>query len=166
MDDQTFDSFLKFWYKEVSKTTGEDVYLIFDNCSAHGDNLPELPGVECIFLPPKVTSVYQPLDMGVLLALKNNSRKHILLKILSNLENYDELRALGSKQRQGARGIDYCYPVNLLDAIGVVWHAFEKLSAQHVSNCWLKAGIPSCRHATELCEETTSELLRDTWWKS
>lgn len=54
---------------------------ILDKRSAHGDGLPQFPGVEYIFLPSKVTAVYQSLHMGVLVALKNKSRQNLLSKI-------------------------------------------------------------------------------------
>eukprot|EP00171_Calliarthron_tuberculosum_P021561 IDg21561t1 len=33
------------------------------------------PGVEYVFLPPNVTAAFQPLDMGVLIAVKTIARK-------------------------------------------------------------------------------------------
>lgn len=65
--------------------------LILDNCTAHGNTLSNLDGVEYIFLPANVASVFQPMEMGLLRDIKMNSRKHVLEKIVTNLENYQEL---------------------------------------------------------------------------
>eukprot|EP00171_Calliarthron_tuberculosum_P000883 IDg883t1 len=81
-----------------STITSDPVCLILDNCSAHGAALPSFPGVEYVFLPPNVTAAFQPLNMGVLIAVKTVARKVLLLRIISNIENLDELRAIGEKQ--------------------------------------------------------------------
>ena len=46
--------------------------LLIDNCSAHPDELSSRDGsVKCMFLPPNTTSLIQPMDQGVLQAVKN-----------------------------------------------------------------------------------------------
>ena len=45
--------------------------LLIDNCSAHPDELSSRDGsVTCMFLPPNTTSLIQPMDQGVLQAMK------------------------------------------------------------------------------------------------
>lgn len=48
-----------------------------DNCSAHGQqySLPKLQNVEFIFLPPNTTSKVQPMDAGIIRAMKLRYRK-------------------------------------------------------------------------------------------
>lgn len=79
--------------------------MLLDNCAAHGDILHQLPGVEYLFLPPNVTSVYQPLDMGLLQSVKLNARRWILQKLIENVERYDELYELGTMQKPGMKGL-------------------------------------------------------------
>eukprot|EP00171_Calliarthron_tuberculosum_P001838 IDg1838t1 len=144
MTGELFNYYIEsIWYPAVRRRTSQDVCILLDNCSAHGDNLPRFPGVEYIFLPPNVTSVYQPLDMGVLRALKTNARRHLLSQIMTNLESYNELYELGKLQKRGMRGIMYCHPAHVLDAIRAVHHAYSLLKPQHVAKCWMKTGALS-----------------------
>lgn len=79
-----------FWYSQVRKVTSDPVCLLIDSFSAHNDSLPQFEGAEYIFLlQPNVNSVFQPLDIGVLISLKKNARKVMLLRIIRNIENYD-----------------------------------------------------------------------------
>lgn len=77
--------------------------------------------------------------MGVLVAIKNFARKKLLLQIIQNLKNYRELRVLCAKQSNGMRQVDCCYLAHVLDAVRVIWYAYEKLLPQTVSKCWIKA---------------------------
>ncbi|XP_046686075.1 jerky protein homolog-like [Homalodisca vitripennis] len=50
--------------------------LLIDNAPSHPDDLELVIGdIKAIFLPPNVTSIIQPMDQGVLQALKQNYRK-------------------------------------------------------------------------------------------
>ncbi|CAB1104665.1 unnamed protein product [Ectocarpus sp. CCAP 1310/34] len=56
------------WFDEVfvpfvKKTTGKKVALLWDNCPGHRIKNDD-PQIVIIFLPPNVTSVFQPMDMG------------------------------------------------------------------------------------------------------
>ncbi|CAM9902930.1 unnamed protein product, partial [Ectocarpus sp. 13 AM-2016] len=67
-------SICQWWFDEVfvpfvKKTTGKKVALLWDNCPGHIIKNDD-PQIVIIFLPPNVTSVYQPMDMGILFALK------------------------------------------------------------------------------------------------
>lgn len=130
MDSNIFEIYWTFSHTNVRKMTSDSVCLILENCPAHGDQLPNFPGVEFLFLSLNVAAVYQPLDLSVLIALKTKSRNNLLLRIVSNLERYDELWKLSAKQRDEMRGIDYCYPEHVLDAVCVMCESFSDLLAR------------------------------------
>ena len=48
---------------------GSKVALIIDNCPAH-PNVDNIKEIKLVFLPPKTTSKTQPMDQGVIRALK------------------------------------------------------------------------------------------------
>jgi hypothetical protein len=53
--------------------------LLLDICSGHDSTLTDPTSqVEIIFLPPNCTSVYQPLDQGIILTLKTIYKNEIL----------------------------------------------------------------------------------------
>lgn len=54
------------WFPEVRKRTSADVCVILDNCATYGD-APRTKRSRKYFLPLNVTSIYQPLDMGILI---------------------------------------------------------------------------------------------------
>ena len=57
--------------------------LLIDNCSAHPDELSSHDGsVTCLFLPPNTTSLIQPMDQGVLQAMKNRYKRKLLQKVI------------------------------------------------------------------------------------
>lgn len=57
--------------------------LLIDNCSAHPDELSSHDGsVTCLFLPQNTISLIQPMDQGVLQAMKNRYKKKILRKVI------------------------------------------------------------------------------------
>lgn len=67
--------------------------LLIDNCSAHGsvDSLPPVENVDVVFLPPKTTSKLQPLDAGIIAALKIRYRQlqydHAIDRIDAGIDN-------------------------------------------------------------------------------
>ena len=59
--------------------------LLIDNCSAHPQELKTCDGsVTCMFLPPNTTSLIQPMDQGVLQAMKNSYKRKLLQKVICN----------------------------------------------------------------------------------
>ena len=125
------------WYPEIWRRTRENVGLIVDNCSAHGAALPTRNGLECIPLPPNVTSVYQTMDQGIIRALKANARADLLSQILGAIDHRDELRALGYQQKPGMRGLQYAHGAHVLDAIQILNRNIRKITAKTVVNCWI-----------------------------
>jgi len=56
---------------------GAKCALIMDNSSTHDTEL-SADDVEILFLPPNVTAIYQPMDAGVIAALKRRYQRHLL----------------------------------------------------------------------------------------
>lgn len=129
------------------------------NYSAHCKALPQLSGVEYVFLPTNVTSIYQPPDQGIWKKVKKLAQKSILLRIISNVDRHAELRALGAKQKNDMCGIA-CYPGHVLDTIRAMWHVFDNLTPKEVSKCWLESGLTSLKQAQEVCRMHLRKLSR------
>ena len=63
--------------------TVNDLFVIVDNCFAHildGETLDSFLKIEIIYLPPRVTSVYQPCDYKLFYAFKHNIQKSFSCK--------------------------------------------------------------------------------------
>ena len=51
------------------------------------------PQIAIIFLPLNVTSVFQPMDMGVLFALKSQYKTEMLMRLAALIKDWDTARA-------------------------------------------------------------------------
>ena len=85
------------WFDEVfvpliKKTTGKKVALLWDNCTGHRIKNNDLQ-IIIIFLPPNFTPVFQPMDMGVLLALKCQYKTEMVMRLAALIEDWDTSRA-------------------------------------------------------------------------
>lgn len=75
------------WLVELDikmKKQNRKIVLLIDNCTAHNLNS-QLTNVNVQYFPPHCTSVLQPLDLGIIQAVKINFRKKLVQKILLNL---------------------------------------------------------------------------------
>lgn len=92
MTSHIFEKWLRNWDADL-KSRGNKILLLVDNCPAH----PVVPNLKCIklvFLPPNVTSILQPMDQGVIKALKTQYRKLQVLQMLQNIENGENKKVL------------------------------------------------------------------------
>lgn len=98
--------------------------LLLDNCSAHhdgGDSL-EHGDIKVMYLPPNITSLGQPMDQGVLNAIKKRYKKKLMLHLLLN----DEDLALEEKLKQ----------ISLRDVINWLHQSWEEISNKTVEGSW------------------------------
>ncbi|CAN0416956.1 unnamed protein product, partial [Ectocarpus sp. 12 AP-2014] len=105
------------WFDEVfvpfvKKTTGKKVALLWDNCPGHRIKNDDTKTV-IIFLPPMVTSVFQPMDMGVLVALKGQYKTEMVMRLAALIEDWDTARA--RKIPRECRGLSDARQTTLLD---------------------------------------------------
>ena len=69
----------------VQARTAHHVYLIKDNLGCHSSiSHPQVTDIE---LPPNTTAVYQPLDAGIIVLLKNRYKKRLVYRVVCNLDS-------------------------------------------------------------------------------
>ncbi len=144
-------------FSSFRKRTSKPVVLMADNLGSHNSDDPALQDsqVKWILLPLNCTSVHQPMDQGIIAALKAKYKSSLLHIMVGNIENYDQLRQLGSTLAAGVRDLNHAYPPNLLDAASLVHQAWESsLSQATLAHCWLKADILPLLHTTHLHHDT------------
>ena len=76
-DSKVFQQWWEFFRKNhIRLKTSDKVLLIMDNCGSHGSEIMDpYNQVKVVFLPPNVTSMYQPMDSGGVIAMvKKNYR--------------------------------------------------------------------------------------------
>jgi len=113
----------KKWVQQLdNKMTllGRKILLFVDNCPAH----PEVPGLKAVnlqFLPPNTTSVLQPMDQGIIRALKFHYRKQSLQLTIDHLDEH------GERPRES---------LNILQAIRFCNTAWTRVTAECIRNCF------------------------------
>lgn len=107
--------------------------LLIDNCSAHPDELSSCDGsVTCMFLPPNTTSLIQPMDQGVLQAMKNRYKRKLLQKVIC---------AQDLDHTQSVKDIVKLHTVK--DALYMVCDAWDEASPESIRKAYNKLKIHS-----------------------
>lgn len=102
--------------------------LVLDNAPTHPVvQCEDASSIQCLFLPPHVTSIIQPMDQGVIECLKRRYRKKLLLEILSRMET----------QKMGL--IDALKTINIKDVIYMVAQSFDEIPTSTLVKSWRKA---------------------------
>ena len=84
--------------------------LVLDNCPAHPDAeylVSDDGKIIALYLPPNVTSLIQPMDQGVLVALKRHYKRKLLRRLVIEDDN-------GASIPQFLKSIDMKVVVELL----------------------------------------------------
>lgn len=97
--------------------------LVLDNAPSHPANDQLKDGdIKALFLPANVTSVCQPMDQGVLQALKKKYRRRLLSYIIAAIDNTEVAAALQS--------------VDMLDIIRWVSEAWDEIPSLTLVRSW------------------------------
>ena len=104
-----------------------------DNCSAHPDELSNPDGsVTCMFLPPHTTYLIQPMDQGVLQAMKNRYKRKLLHKVIC---------AQDLDQTQSIKDVVKLHTVK--DALYMLYDAWDEASPESICKAYNKLKIHS-----------------------
>ncbi len=162
-DTVTFKKWWKFFLRHIRMRTGKKVLLILDNCGPHGEELIDPTGqVTVIFLPPNCTSMFQPMDSGVIAMLKKNYRTRLLMILLENYDDRENLRNRSKKMKSGTRGLDEGHHPHLRDAMDILYEVWEEVKVTAVYNCWIKSQLIGRDDITSTSATAASAAAFDT----
>ena len=82
------------------------------------------------FLPPNTTSKIQPLDQGIIRAMKQHYRKRLLSNLVVKLESNSEKPLT-----------EFIKTTTVLDALHFLKQAWQKVTPVCIQNCFRKAGF-------------------------
>ena len=146
----TGELFIK-WLTDFDKKINLEnrkVLMVVDNCPAHPKNI-NLKATELLFLPPNVTSMAQPCDMGIINNLKHHYRGALLSKVIQHLNS-------------GANFSDF--KPSLLDAIVLIKSSWAKVQESTVANCFRKAGfVITESHETSTLPDDSRNILEELY---
>lgn len=146
---------MKWWFKNVFKNYVQrrhgnaHIILILDNLDAHTalnnwDGVPK--NIHIMFLPPNLTSKYQPMDQGVIATVKLGYKMlmlKFLLAICDDVALYEEYQNM--EVPKGCRGLEHGSAPHILDALKLLKMLWEGDLQERYSNseaiarCWRKS---------------------------
>lgn len=129
MTGSLFRDWLKVFNDKISHMFEKKVLFLTVNCSANGidDFLPHLSNEEVPFLPPNTTSRLQPLDAGIISALKMHYERR-------QMERAVDLAVVG---------INDIYKVDTLFAIRLLQEKWNNINTDMINNCWKASSLLS-----------------------
>jgi hypothetical protein len=123
MTSDIFQQYISKWNNELRRKNRK-ILLLVDNCPAH-PHIQDLSNIKLVFLPPNATSVFQPMDMGIIKSFKGYFTRLLVLQLIDQRERglYDN--------------------VSLLDSICLMKDAWDTVTPATVINCLWKSGLSS-----------------------
>ena len=124
----------KKWWDEVFVPTihlftKDPVALILDGFLGYDEYcIDSLRQIRTFKLPPNVTSVFQPMDQGIIAALKSGYRNRFLSRLVAVADNYSDLQAMAKQLSQGSAGLQYSCPPHVHDAITLLKQSWDSIS--------------------------------------
>eukprot|EP00984_Skeletonema_dohrnii_P031549 scaffold24154_cov78-Skeletonema_dohrnii-CCMP3373.AAC.1 len=141
-DTVTFHKWWRDFLNHIRRKTTKKVLLILDNCGPHGAELIDPRGqVTVIFLPPNCTSMFQPMDAGVIAMLKKNYRTKLLMIMLETYDDRENLRRNAEKMLAGTKGLSEGYPPHLRDVMDILFEVWEEVDPSAIRRCWIKSQL-------------------------
>lgn len=126
----------------IRAKTSEKVLVIMDNCGPHGADLVDnRDQVTIMTLPPNCTSLFQPMDMGVIAALKLKYKPRLLERISLLIDHRSALRQEARRLPASLKGLDEGHSPHMSDVCEMIYEAWKDISEKTVARCWVKADI-------------------------
>jgi hypothetical protein len=131
----------RWWHEvflpEVQKLTSEPIALVLDGFSGHDEGCDNpLKQAKIFKFPPNVTSIYQPLDQGIIAALKVRYKGSLLAKLVETDADICRLQSLAQQLPAGCAGLKYGAPPHVGDALVLLKDAWDNISSSTIAACW------------------------------
>ena len=124
----------------IRQWTRDPVALTMDNCSSHDPSCIDPTGqVHVFFFPPNVTSVYQPLDQGIIATIKTEYKRRMIGELIKSYDSFEKLQGLADLAKKGRKGLQFGCSANVLDASRIINDCWEILSVSTVVGCWIRS---------------------------
>lgn len=125
---------------QVRQFTKENVALLIDGFSGHDESCSDPLGQVAVYkFPPNVTSIYQPLDQGIIAAVKCGYKKKLLASLVNTASNFETLQCMSSKLPAGRAGLKYgCLP-HMSDVAEIMKDTWTVLAPSIIAGCWRHA---------------------------
>ena len=116
-----------------------------DNCGPHAAEISDPLGhLQTIALPPNCTSVHQPVDQGIIQALKKRYCFKLLHIILDNVENNAELCQASRRMLQATAGLSEGREAHLLNAMKILHKVWNDMETSAIARYMETSAIARC----------------------
>ncbi len=112
--------------------TKDKVALLMDSCPGHDKEFNDPTG------QVKVANKLKPLDQGIIAAFKTKYKSKILARLVSTLDNYDELQNQAKKVGKGRTGLAFGCAAHVRDAAEIIKECWEEVSQDTIIGCWTR----------------------------
>ncbi|KAH8021837.1 hypothetical protein HPB51_018543 [Rhipicephalus microplus] len=102
-------------------------------------SLDNLTAVKLAFLPPNTTAIAQPLDQGIIRALKQLYKKNLLRRLLLAIK------------------CGKLFSIDLTGAIHLLEYSWRQVEATTVQNCFKRAGFSVCAGDADDASDTIDQ---------
>lgn len=133
------------------------VVLLLDNAPSHPDEamlVSKDKKITAIFLPPNTTALIQPMDQGVLEALKRRYKKSLLRKLLM-------------VDGEGQSMVTFVKTINIKDVIFMVADAWEDIPPTTLCKSWNKilnsVSAPLSVNEKDSSDDSSTESSYSSW---
>ncbi|KAF9367372.1 hypothetical protein BGX21_007471, partial [Mortierella sp. AD011] len=117
----------------------------------------ELKYVEVFPFPPNITSVFQPMDAGIIAAFERRHRRiHWEHALIADIENEASPQS-GEQQDDALVNYGKIFKVNQLEAMAFVKAAWDEIAATTILNCFQHTVIFKTPLPQESSDAPTSE---------
>lgn len=135
-----FNEWLINFDKDMQKQKRK-ILLLIDNCTAHNEP-PILNHIRVEYFPPNCTAILQPLDQGIIRAVKSRYKTMLLKRILCDLQNNVNRKC------------------NMKEAIDMICGSWDDISQKTIAHCWKHAQIDQDLNK-ESTAQGSSDVLHD-----
>jgi hypothetical protein len=144
---EIFHEFMVSVDRRMASKSGK-ILLFADHCPAHREDVRNFKNVQVEFFPANTTSVLQPMDQGIIKALKQKFHRSFVLRLLQRLNS-----------NKGS------YKMSLLDAVCMLAMAWKLVGKGSIPNCFRKAGFITNAEPPIQNEDGDDEVSCDEWPK-
>lgn len=124
----------------IRNHTEDKVALLMDSCSGRDKECIDPTGqVDCFYFPVNTTSIFQPLDQGIISVIKTRYKSLMLAKMVAASDNYEELQRIAQTAGNGRRGLKYGCPAHVMDAAILIDECWKELPETTITGCWRRA---------------------------
>ena len=140
---------------------GQKVLLLWDNCPGHKvDASAYSEWLRIELFPPNVTSVFQPMDQGIIVSVKRAFKRTMLLQVLDLMEDWDAVQRKRRWVHRGCAGLKEGAPAHIGDVAEILINIWENYEPEKVAKCWLKANILPEKHASA-CKDLVANTMKE-----